>query len=330
MRRRQFITLLGGAAAATWPLAARAQQPTVPVVGYLSGRSSDSDRPMLSAIRQGLGQMGFAEGRNIAIEQRFADGDYARLTALARELVQRRVALIMIAAVIASNDEALHQLQASQVPIVFVTGGDPVSQGLVTRFDHPGGNVTGVATLIVQVTAKNLGLLRDLVPNATRIAVLGDPNTLSSREAEGNARDAAATLGLQMLPLSAGTDAEIDEAFTALQREAADALLLTVSPFFLTRARQIAALAARQKVPTMYFRREFAEAGGLVSYGYATVESYRQMGLYAGRILKGEKPADLPIVQPTKFELVINLKTAKALGLTVPDTLLALADEVIE
>jgi putative ABC transport system substrate-binding protein len=327
MRRRDFVMLLGSAAA--WPLAARAQQAGVPIFGYLSGRSSVSDASMLSAIRQGLAEMGFVEGRNIAVEQRFADGDYARLTALAAELVQRRVAVIAVAAVASTNDEAWRVLRESQIPIVFNTGSDPVAQGLVLRFDHPGGSLTGVATLIVQVTAKTLGLLHDLVPNARKIAVLVDPN-VSAGPVQVGAREAADALGLELLTLSAGTDAEIDEAFAALERRGANALLLTISPFFVTRASQIAALAARQKVPAMYFRREFVEAGGLISYGYVTAESYRQMGVYAGRILKGEKPADLPIVQPTKFELVINLKIAKALGLTVPPNVLATADKVIE
>jgi putative ABC transport system substrate-binding protein len=328
MRRRDFITLLGSSAAG-WPLAARAQQAAMPVIGYLSGRSSVSDASMLSAIRQGLAEIGFVEGRNIAIEQRFADGDYARLTALAAEVVQRRVALIMIAGVTISNDEALHLLRDSKIPIVFNTGGDPVAQGLVPRFDHPGGNVTGVATLIVQVIGKNLGLLHDLVPNARKVAVLVDPNVLAG-PVQVEAREAAAALGLEIPTLGAGTDAEIDKAFAGLQQQAADALLLTVSPFFLTRAGQIAALAARQKIPTMYWRREFVEAGGLISYGYVIAESYRQMGLYAGRILRGEKPGDLPVVQPTKFEMVINLKAAKTLGLTVPYSMQVLADEVIE
>jgi putative ABC transport system substrate-binding protein len=327
MKRRQFISLLGGAAA--WPLAARAQQPAKPVIGYLSARSAESDISMLSTFRRGLGETGFVEGRNVAIEYRYADGQYARLTALAADLVLRHVAaIVFVGAGSTTPDEVWRQIRASQIPVVFNTGQDPVRQGIVPSFDHPGGNMTGVATLITQLTAKNLGLLHDLVPSAKTIAVLIDPNNTAAPLTD--AREATAALGLRMLVLNASTDSEIDAAFVELKQQAADAMLLTVSPFFLTRAKQLAALAARQSVPTIYFRREFAEAGGLMSYGYLVAESYRQMGIYAGRILKGEKPADLPVMQPTKFELVINLKTAKTLGLTIPPGVLAIADEVIE
>jgi putative ABC transport system substrate-binding protein len=325
MRRRDFITLLGGAAA--WPIEARAQQQT-PVIGYLSARSSESDASMLVAFREGLGKMGFAEGRNLTIEYRFADGQYARLTALAADLALRRVAVIAFGGAGPASDEVWGLLRTSQIPVVFNIGDDPVQRGLVASFDHPGGTMTGISSLVSLLTTKNVSLLRQLLPDAKTVAVLFDLH--ESQVPLADAMAATAAVGLKMLTFHAGTDDELDSAFTALKPQGADALLVAVSPFFLTRARQIAALAARHRVPAIYVRREFADAGGLMSYGYRVADSYRQMGDYAGRLLKGAKPAELPVVQPARFELIINLKAARALGLTVPPTLLAIADDVIE
>jgi putative ABC transport system substrate-binding protein len=333
MKRREFIALMGGAAASSaplWPRAARAQQPAMPAIGYLSTRSSESDASMLVAFRRGLNDIGYAEGRNLAIDYRFADGEYDRLPALVADLVLRRVAVIVFAGARGTIDDAAwRQLRTSNVPIVFNTGTDPVRSGLVASFNRPGGNITGVYTLVGELAAKNLGLLHELVPNAKTIVVVAD---VAGRDAVAvkDVREAAATLGLRLIVLSANTDAEIVDAFASLTRQRADAMFIPTNPFYVTRARQIAALAARYRMPAIYARREFAEAGGLMSYGYDVADSYRQMGNYAARILKGTKPSDLPVVLPTKFELVINRKTANSLGLEIPPTLLALADEVIE
>ena len=328
MRRRDFITLFGGAGAA-WPLAARAQQPAMPVVAYLSSRSAESDASMLVAFRRGLNETGYVEGRNLAIEYRFADGQFARLPALATDLIRRQVVVIVyVGAVRPSNpDSAWQQLRASQIPIVFNTGQDPVRAGLVVSFNRPGGNITGISTLVNLLTGKSLGLLHELVPNARTIALLH--SALSLNTAVNDARAATATLGLQLIVLNADTNSEIDAAFATLNQQRADAMVVATSPFFVTRAKQIAALVASHRLPAIYARREFAEAGGLMSYGYDVGDGYRQMGNYAGRILKGDKAGDLPVFQPTKFELVLNLKTAKALGITVPTTLITISDELI-
>jgi putative ABC transport system substrate-binding protein len=301
----------------------------MPVIGYLSSRTANSDASMLVAVRRGLGDLGYAEGRNVTIEYRFADGRYDRLPAT--DLTQRKVGVIVFAALVAV-EELLRQVRASPIPIVIGFGLDPVRVGLVASMNRPGGNVTGVKSFGAEVSGKQLGLLHDLVPKAATIAALFDP-----RESEDSnpiwlrdARDAAATLGEKLLVLEASTEEEIDAQFASLDREPADAMLVIYSPFFLTRAGQIAALAARHRIPAIYFRREFAEAGGLMTYGNNAAEGYREMGRYAGRILNGEKPADLPIIQPTKFELVINLKAAKATNLEIPPLVRALADEVIE
>jgi putative ABC transport system substrate-binding protein len=326
MRRRDVITLLGGGAAG-WPLAARAQQrATMPVIGYLSGRSAVSDVAMLVAFRRGLREAGYVEGQNLAIEYRFADGQNDRLPAMMSELTRRQVGVIVAAAV----DAAVGQMRDSQIPIVFNTGADPVRTGLVASINRPGGNRTGVFTLTGGLTGKSLGLLHEFVPNAKTIAMLWNPSSSPTGVPLRDAREATAKLGLQLNVLDASTDSELDAAFASLSRQPADAMLVITSPFIITRAKQVAALAAHYGVPAIYGRREYAEAGGLMSYGYDVGDSYRQMGVYAGRILKGTKPADLPVVQPTKFELVINLKTAKALGLEIPAKLLALSDEVIE
>jgi putative tryptophan/tyrosine transport system substrate-binding protein len=326
MRRREFIAGLGSTAA--WPLTARAQQRTTPVIGYLSARSSESDMSMLAAVRRGLNEQAYVEGRNVAIEYRFADGQYDRLPALAMDLTSRHVAVIIYTGAGSNPEDAVWRpLRASNTPIVFNAGTDPVLDGFVASFNHPGGNITGVYGLVLALTAKNLGLLHDLVPNAKTIGVLADA---TNAVAVKDVREAAAPLGLQLIILSANTEGEIEAAFASLNQQRADAMVVAANPFFVTRAKLIAALAARRGLPAIYARREFADAGGLMSYGYYVADGYRQIGNYTGRILKGEKPADLPIVLPTKFELVINLKTANALGLTIPETLLATADEVIQ
>jgi putative tryptophan/tyrosine transport system substrate-binding protein len=328
MQRRTFITLLGGSAAA-WPLAAKAQQPAMPVIAYLSSRSAETDVSMLVALRRGLSEGGYIEGRNLTVEYRFADGQYDRVLALATELIRRRVAVIVFGGARgASTDPVWQQLRASQIPVVNV-GLDPVHFGLVASMNRPGGNNTGVSTLVGELTGKNLGLLRELVPGAATIALLADSSGADPFAAR-DAREAAAKLGLRLVVLDAKTDSEIDAAFAGLAQQRVDAMAVATNPFYVTRAKQIAALAASHRVPTIYARREFAVAGGLMSYGYNVGDSYRQMGDYTARILKGTKPADLPVVQPTKFELVINLRTAKALGLDIPATLIALSDEVIE
>ena len=326
IKRRQFIAGLGSAAA--WPVVARAQQRATPVVGYLGVRSSETDVAMLAAVRRGLAEIGYAEGRNVAIEYRFADGQYDRLPTLAMDLTGRHVAVIIYTGAGGNPEDAVWRpLRASNIPIVFNAGTDPVLDGFVASINHPGGNITGVYSFVLALTAKHLGLLHDLIPNAKTIAVLADATGVVPVK---DVREAAAPLGLQLIILIANTEGEIEAAFAGLNQQRADAMIVATSPFFFTRAKPIAALAARHGLPAIYARREFAEAGGLMSYGYDVADGYRQMGNYAGRILKGEKPADLPVVQPTRFELVINMKTAKALGLTIPETLLATADEVTQ
>ena len=326
LRRREFIAGLGGAA--SWPLAARAQQGALPVIGYLSSRRADSDASLLASVRRGLGDVGYAEGRNVTIEYRFTDGRYDRLSALLTDLTQRKLGVIVLVG-FTSSEELVQQVRASPIPIVSASG-DP-RLGVVASINRPGGNVTGVNALTADLSGKQLGLLHDLVPKAATIAALIDPRqptteTIILRDA----RYATATLGQKLLVLEASTAEEIDAQFASLDQKPADAMLVTVSPFFLTRARQIVALAARNRIPAIYIRREFAEAGGLVSYGNTVADNYREVGRYAGRILNGEKPADLPVLQPNKYELVINLKAAKALGLTIPPGVFAIADEVIE
>jgi putative tryptophan/tyrosine transport system substrate-binding protein len=323
MRRREFITLLGGAA--VWPFAARAQQP-MPVVGYLSARSLESDVSYLAAFRRALNETGYVEGKNVAIEFRWGAGQYDRLPSLVEDLVRRRVAVIV------TSGGPLPALAAkaatTTIPILFVSG-DPVQDGLVASFSHPGGNVTGVVTLLDSPT-KQLGLLRDMMPNAGVIACLINPDEQFTGSWIRDIQAAALAVAQQLLVLTATTEPHIDTAFATLVEKHASALVVEVNAFFNAHRERLIALAARHAVPTIYFRREFTAAGGLMSYGTSAAETYRQLGFYTGRILRGEKPAELPVVQSTKFELVINLKTAKALGLTVPDKLLALADEVIE
>jgi putative tryptophan/tyrosine transport system substrate-binding protein len=326
MRRRDFITLLGGAAA--WPLAARAQQPAVPVIGFLNALGRN-DRPNLpEAFRRGLSESGYAEGRNVAIEYRFAENQHDRLPALATDLVERKVAVIAATGGGASIWAA--KAATSTIPIVFTTGGDPVQEGYVARLNRPGSNVTGVSWFSNLVAGKGLGLLHELFPNAAVIALLVNPKLPETARMVGEGREAARSLGQQLLVLNASTPSEIDTAFAAMRQRRVGALLVGADPFLSSRRQQIVALAARDAIPDMYTNREFVEEGGLMSYGNDTADSYRRAGVHVGRILNGASPADLPVDQATKFELVVNVKAAKAIGLTIPESFLARADEVIE
>jgi putative tryptophan/tyrosine transport system substrate-binding protein len=327
MKRRDFITLLGGAAAA-WPLAARAQQAAMPVVGWISSRAASESAYLVAAFRQGLKETGYIEPQNVVVDFRWGDGYYDRLNALATELVRRQVTVI----VATGGDPAAQaaKVATGTIPIVFVSGSDPVKVGLVASFNRPGGNVSGVHLLLLGMGAKRLGLLHELVPAANPIGVLTNPNFPDAHTQLRDLENAAESLGSELLVLKASTELEIDTAFTNLAQQKIGAVLIASDPFFTTRRDQLAALASRHAIPAMFDLREYAAAGGLMSYGASLTDGYRRGGIYTGRILKGEKPADLPVLQPTKFELVINLKTAKALGLNIPDKLLALADEVIE
>jgi putative tryptophan/tyrosine transport system substrate-binding protein len=328
MRRREFITLLGGAAV-TWPLSARAQQPAMPVIGFLSIRSPRADAALLVSFRQGLGQAGFVEGRNVAIEYRYTEGQFDRLPSLAADLVRRQVAVIVTTGGVEAALAA--KAATTTIPIVFSIGGDPVAGGLVDSLNRPGGNLTGVTSSFEEIASKRLGLLRDALPKAAIIAILVNPKNPIPMERETNdLRTAARSVGQVIEILHAAAEHEIDQAFARLADIGADALLVAPDPLFSTDPHRLVALAARHAIPALYWRREFVEAGGLMSYGSSLADGLRVVGVYAGRILKGEKPADLPVQAPTKYELVINLKTAKALGLNVPPTLLARADEVIE
>jgi putative tryptophan/tyrosine transport system substrate-binding protein len=328
MRRRAFITLLGSAAAA-WPVAARAQSAgKLPVVGLLSARSPATDAPLIAVMREGLNQTGLVEGRNFTTDYRSAEGQFDRLASLAADLVHRQVTVIVA---IGGEPAALAaKMATATIPIVFVGGTDPVRSGIVTNLNRPGGNMTGVSAFHVELEPKKLELLRELRPNAATIAVLVNPNLNFAKTQVNDIEAAARSVGQQIDLLTASTIREIDAAFTRLAEMRADALLIATDAFFFTRAAQLVVLSARHAMPTLYHRREFVAIGGLISYGSNTEDIYRLLGVYAGRVLKGEKPGDLPIQLPTKFELVINLSTAKALGLQVPDKLLATADEVIE
>ena len=327
MKRREFITLVGGAVAA-WPLAARAQRPAMPVIGLLSSRSPATDAPLIAVMRGGLNESGLVEGRNFTMDYRSAEGQYDRLASLAADLVHRKVAVIVA---IGGEVAALAAKSATAtIPIVFVGGTDPVRSGIVTSLHRPGGNITGVSAFQSELEPKKLELLRELRPNAATIAALVNPKLIPAEMQVSDIKAAARSMGQQIDLLPASTIREIDAAFTRLAQMRADALLIATDPFFFTRAAQLVVLATRHAIPTLYHRREFVAIGGLMSYGSNTEEVYRALGVYAGRVLKGEKPGDLPIQLPTKFELVINLSTAKALGIDVPPTLLARADEVIE
>jgi putative ABC transport system substrate-binding protein len=326
MRRREFITLIGGAAA--WPLVARAQQAAIPVIGLLSSRSPGEAAPSVAALRAGLAKVGYVEGQNVTIEYRWAEGHYDRLPALAVELTRRQVAVIVA---MGGEPSALAAKAATQtIPIVFNSGGDPVKLGIVASLNRPGGNATGVSMLFVELGPKQLEMLHKLVPKVAVIAVLVNPTMASAEKETQDALAAGRALGKQVHIVTASREGEIGTAFGDLVKHGAGALLVAPDPFFFARREHLVALAAHHAVPAIYFAREFPEAGGLMSYGTSVADVYQQVGIYAGRILKGEKPADLPVVQPTKFELVIKLKTAKALGLEVPPDLLAIADEVIE
>jgi putative ABC transport system substrate-binding protein len=325
IRRREFITLLGGAAAG-WPLAARAQQAAVPVIGFLNSQSPDAYADRLRSFRQGLKEAGYIEGENLAIDYRWAENQRERLPALAAELVRRQVAVIVTAGLA----EFAAKAATTTIPIVFMSAEDPVRRGLVANLARPGGNLTGINFFGGELAAKRLELLRELVPQATRVAVLVNPNGPGAESTLRDIEPAARDMGLQIEVLSASTIGEIIAAFDTFTRERPNGLFIDADPFFTTRRVQLVHLATRHPVPATYVGREFADIGGLMSYGASLTDTWRQVGIYVGRILKGAKPADLPVVQSSKFELVINKETARMLGLTVPPQLFARADEVIE
>jgi putative tryptophan/tyrosine transport system substrate-binding protein len=325
LKRREFISLLGGAAV-SWPLVSRAQQPLIPVVGFLSGRSPAESAGVVAAFRKGLSETGYAESQNVSIDFRWAEGQSDRLPALASELVHRPVDVI--AALGESGPAA--KAATTTIPIVFGSGGDPVEAGLVASLNRPGGNITGATFLTAVLGAKRLGLLRELVPGAPVVALLVNPNTFVGQVQIRDVQEAARVLGRSLVVLDGGTDERIETAFAALAPQHVAALLVGADPFFDTRRERLVALASQHRMPAIYQFREYAVAGGLMSYGTSITDMYRLVGLYVGRVLKGEKPADLPVMQVTKFELVINLATAKALGVKISDNLLSLADEVIE
>jgi putative ABC transport system substrate-binding protein len=324
MRRRDFMSLVGGAAA--WPLAAGAQQPALPVIGVLNSTSPGGRAHILAAFQQGVREAGYIEGRNVAIEYRWAQGQYDRLRDLATDLAGR-------VAVIAAHDTPsaiAAKAVTTTIPIVFAIGGDPVKLGLVASLNRPGGNVTGVTFLIASLAAKQLGLLHELLPGAERIAVLVDPKFSTTESFVTEVRTGASAISKKIEILYAGSSGDIDAVFTSLGKKLPDALLVGPGPFLNNRRVQLVTLATYHRVPAIYLEREAAEAGGLMSYGLNLTDAYRQVGVYAGRVLKGDKPTDIPVMQSTKFEFVINLNTAKAFGLSFPPTLLAIADEVIE
>ena len=326
MRRREFLRVLGGSMA--WPFAASAQQSAMPVIGFLDSGSSGTNANLVAALSLGLKEAGYVEGQSVGIEYRWADGDYDRLPALAADLVRRQVSVIVATGGEPSGRAA--KAATTTIPIVFDSGNSPVELGWVTSLNRPGGNMTGVNQMVDELVTKQLGLLHELIPQAQVIAMLVNANNPRTESLVRKAQTAAGALGCNLQILMAGSEQDFDTAFTTLVQRRAGALFVSPDPFFYRQRDRIIALAARYAVPALYVRREFAAAGGLMSYGTSLADTYRQVGLYAGRILNGEKPADLPVVQPTKFELIINLKTAKSLGLTIPPSLLATADEVFE
>jgi putative tryptophan/tyrosine transport system substrate-binding protein len=326
MKRRAFITLLGGAAAA-WPLAARAQQAAIPVIGYLNLGSPESDVSRLTGLRRGLNQTGYVEGRNLVIEYRWAANQADRLPTLSADLVQLQVTVIVAAGLLPA---LAAKAATTSIPIVFSVAADPVQFGLVASLNRPGGNLTGFNAYSGELGAKGLALLHELIPGTATVGFLGNPNSPIFELMTRDLLAAATTIGLKIEILKADSDSEIDAAFESAVQARTGGLLVQADSLFITQVERVTGLAARYGIPTMYSLREFVVAGGLISYGTSLTENWRQIGLYAGRILKGEKATDLPVIQPTKFELVINLKTARALNLQIPDKLLALADEVIE
>jgi ABC-type uncharacterized transport system substrate-binding protein len=327
MRRRAFITLLGGAAAA-WPLAARAQQAAMPVVGFLRDGSADASARYVAAFRKGLSEIGVVEGQNVTVEYHWLEGRYDRLPALMADLVRRQVAVM---ATLGNVPTLAAKAATATIPIVFGVGDDPIRLGLVTSFARPGGNATGINFFNQEVASKRLRLLHELVPNAVRVAVLVNPANASATETLLRImQEAAPTIGLQIQILNATTIGEIDAAFATIERERPDALFVTGDAFFVSRAVQFATLTSRSRIPATYSLRDYVAVGGLMSYGTDFTEAFRQVGVYTGKILKGAKPVDLPVMQSTKFEFVINMQTARALGLEVPAQLLATVDEVIE
>jgi putative ABC transport system substrate-binding protein len=326
LTRREFIALVGGAAA--WPLAARGQQPAMPIIGFLNGQSSRTWGPMVAAFRRGLNEAGYIEGQNVVIEYRWAKGQPDRLPALVAELVQRPVSVIVATG--GNNPAIAAKAATSTIPIVFTSNDDPRKYGLVASLNRPGANVTGVSWFSAELGPKRLALLHDLVPNVTTVALLLNPNNAETARQPAELQDAARALGLQLVILHASTISDIDSAFATIVQNRIGALVVAADSFLASRREQITTLAARHSVPAVYVNREMAGASGLMSYGNNLADGYRRAGIYTARVLKGEKPADLPVDQATKFELIINLKTAKALGLQIPDKLLALADEVIE
>jgi len=327
MKRREFIALLGGAAAA-WPLAARAQQPTTPMIGFLHAGSPEPNVNRVAGFRKGLGEAGYVEGQSVAIEYRWAAGQDHRLPDLVTDLIRRRATVIATPGTTPASLAA--KAATTTIPIVFAVGSDPVAMGLVASLNRPGGNVTGVSFQSVELVAKRLGMLRELAPGANHFAALVNPNTVFTDAVVKDLQASASALGLPIEILRAGTGREIDAAFANLVQKPGGALLVGPDAVFTSRRAQIVTLAARHAVPAIYYAREFAEIGGLISYGPNLVNVFQQTGIYVGRVLKGEKPADMPVEQPTKFELVVNLNTARALGIAIPNTLLAIADEVIE
>jgi putative tryptophan/tyrosine transport system substrate-binding protein len=327
MKRREFITLLGGTVTA-WPLAVRAQQPAMPVIGFLSSRAPEESAHLLAAFRRGLAEGGFVDGQNVAIEFRWARGQYDLLPAMAAELVSRRVNVLTT---VGGEPSALAAKRAtSMIPVVFALGSDPVSLGLVESWNRPGGNATGVTLLTTLMEPKRLGLLRDLVPGVRLVGVLVNPSFPATERQLQQIKEAARIVDQRITVVQASNDEELDAAFAALVKQGVGALLLTADPYFDTRRDRIVDFARRQRLPAIYQFREYALAGGLLSYGVSVTDVYRQCAVYTAAILKGAKPADLPVVQPGKFELIINLKTARALGLKISDNVISLADEVIE
>jgi putative ABC transport system substrate-binding protein len=326
MRRREVITLLGGAAA--WPLAVRAQQPTMPVVAFIHGGAGEPLASYAAAFRKGLSEVGYSEGHNVSVEYHWLEGHYDRLPSLLADLIRRRVAVIATPGFTDGSRAA--KAATTTIPIVFGVADDPVALGLVTSLARPGGNATGINFFSQEINAKRLGLMRELLPKATRFAVLLNPTAASVTAVKKTLQDAAGTLALELAFCNASTRDEIDAAFAGFARDKPDALFIMADGFFAGRALQLALLAMRERIPGSFSARPQAQAGLLLSYGVDIIDTFRQVGAYAGQILKGAKPADLPVQQSTKFELVFNLVTAKALGLTVPDTMLARADEVIE